>query len=671
MGSADLPVCQPGRKDDPMRYGYGYKSEVTLAKGPLSGGSRTVGQDTHPTRLEGGKLMLPEKAVKRLDALGKLSQQGKRVNGLFRLIQCPFLWMEAYSRLYSNKGATTRGVDNVTMDGFSEDRALNLIKLIKENRYYPKPVRRIYIPKANGKTRPLGIPTGSDKLVQEVVRSILERIYEPIFKDTSHGFRPGRSCHTALESVKYGWTGVKWIIDMDVKGFFDNVDHQVMMRLLEKRIDDHKFLRLIKAMLRAGYMEDWRYHATYSGTPQGGIISPLLSNIYLHELDEFMEQIKADFSKGKCRKKNKAYTKLAWKIESLRKSYRELKDGHAQESAFKQIRKEVRLLKQKMGKLKARDPMDPEFKRLWYCRYADDFLIGIIGSKTEAQEVMAKVKNFVQDNLKLAIAEDKSGIRHATDNTRFLGFDLRVFSAPTHVKKIKRNGVYYTQRTISEQMQLHIPMEKLQSFAKKHGYGNLTTLKALHRYGLNELSEAEIVLAYNAELRGFANYYSIATSAKAEMHRLFYLATSSFKKTMARKRGITVSQVAQSLKGEDGYVARYVSPNGKVHVYKLFQLKDLKPPKSQAYDLDIVREPKRYTYCKTELLRRLSAEQCEYCGKTGGYFEVHHVRKLRDIQDGKLPWQRLMMWRRRRTLVLCVTCHQQLHAGTLPSWMRK
>ena len=615
--------------------------------------------------------MLLETTVKRLDALTTISQQGKRVNGLFRLLECPFLWLEAYSRLYSNKGAATRGVDKVTMDGFSEDRALNLIKLIKENRYYPKPVRRTYIPKANGKTRPLGIPTGSDKLVQEVVRSILERIYEPIFKNTSHGFRPNKSCHTALERIKHGWTGVKWIIDMDIKGFFDNVDHPVMMQLLEKQIDDQRFLRLVRAMLRAGYMEDWRYHATYSGTPQGGIISPLLSNIYLHELDTFMEQIQADFNKGKCRnKRNKAYTKLSWKVESLRRMYRELKNSQADELTFNMIRKEIKLLKLETGKLKARDPMDSEYKRLWYCRYADDFLIGVIGSKTEAQEIMETVKNFIHDHLKLTIAEEKSGIKHATKNTRFLGFNLRVYSAPTYRQKIKRNGAYFTQKSISERMQLHIPREKLHSFAKKHGYGNLAQLKAMHRYGLYELSEAEIVLAYNAEIRGFANYFSIATSAKIEMHNLFYLATSSFKKTMAIKRGVSVSQVSQSLKWEGGYAVQRSTAKGKVRVYRLFKLKDLKTYKTPKYDLDLIWEPKCYTYCKTELLARLSAEQCEYCGIMGGYFEVHHVRKLKDIQGGKLPWQKLMIWRRRKTLVLCVDCHKQLHAGTLPSWMR-
>lgn len=179
-----------------------------------------------------------------------------------------------------------------------------------------------------------------------------------------------------------------------------------MMQFLEERIDDHKFLRLIRAMLKAGYMENWKYHATYSGAPQGGIISPLLSNIYLHELDVHMEKMQKDFNEGKGRKKNKAYTKFAWQVEVLRKEYRYLKANEADNSALTAIRKEVMSLKREMGKLKAKDQMDSAYKRLWYCRYADDFLIGIIGSKADAQEVMARVKLFVQEHLKLSIAEE-------------------------------------------------------------------------------------------------------------------------------------------------------------------------------------------------------------------------------------------------------------------------
>ncbi len=206
--------------------------------------------------------MLPATVIKRLTALGEISQKGKRLNGLFRLMENPILWYEAYANIYSNDGAITKGVDGSTLDGFSENRVASIIARLKDGSYRFQPVRRVYVPKKNGKKRPLGISSGDDKLVQEVVRNILERIYEPVFEDSSHGFRPGRSPHTALQQIEHEWTAVKWIIDMDIQSYFDSIHHDLLIGLLEKKIEDRRFLRIIQAMLDAGYLEDWRYHAT-------------------------------------------------------------------------------------------------------------------------------------------------------------------------------------------------------------------------------------------------------------------------------------------------------------------------------------------------------------------------------------------------------------------------
>ena len=212
------------------------------------------------------------------------------------------LWTEAYGRIYKNRGALTKGVDEVTLDGMSHERINDLIELVKNGKYEPKPSRRTHIPKdarkPNGKKRPLGIPNGDDKLVQQVMKVILKAIYEQNFSDWSHGFRPNRSCHTALSVIKEGWKSTKWICEVDIKGFFDNIDHNLLLKFLSKRIDDEKFLRIIKKFLKAGVVDNWKYNATHSGTPQGGIISPILANIYLHELDEFMEKRIAEFGKG-------------------------------------------------------------------------------------------------------------------------------------------------------------------------------------------------------------------------------------------------------------------------------------------------------------------------------------------------------------------------------------
>lgn len=232
--------------------------------------------------------MLPETVEKAIGSLPTVVRSGRRANGLFRLMKSPSLWDQAYLKVAANKGAMTSGIDGKTFDGYSPEKVRSIIARLSDGSYKPAAVRRVLIPKSDGRTRPLGIPTTEDRLVQEVVRIVLNQIYEPIFDDASHGFREGRSCHTALKTIGAVWTGVKWLVDVDVVSFFDNIDHAILLRLLEKRIEDRRFIALIRGMLKAGYMEDWRFHRTLSGTPQGGVVSPLLANIYLHELDEWM-----------------------------------------------------------------------------------------------------------------------------------------------------------------------------------------------------------------------------------------------------------------------------------------------------------------------------------------------------------------------------------------------
>ena len=243
-----------------------------------------------------------------LKGIRELSIKYERLNTLINRVDAASLLM-AHDKQSRKKAA---GVDKVTKDQYAQNLIANVRDLIgrmKRFEYVPQPVRRTYIPKANGKMRPLGIPAFDDKLVQEVVRMILESIYEPTFQNSSHGFRPKRSCHTALQYIKRNYTGVKWFVEGDIKGCFDNIDHHVLVRILRRRIKDEYFISLIWKFLKAGYMEDWVYHNTYSGTPQGSLISPILANIYLNELDVFMAKYAESFNCGKGRKINPAYKK--------------------------------------------------------------------------------------------------------------------------------------------------------------------------------------------------------------------------------------------------------------------------------------------------------------------------------------------------------------------------
>jgi len=606
--------------------------------------------------------MLTDTTNRRLDALGILSQQGKRISGLSRLMENPILWKQAYVNIYANSGATTAGVDGSSLDGMSYERLAGLMAAVKSGNYRFKPVRRVLIPKSNGKTRPLGIPTGDDKLVQEVVRMLLVKIYEPVFSDDSHGFRNGRSCHTALMQVRQKWTGMKWIVNMDIKGYFDNINHEVLVDVLAKRIDDKRFLGLIRSMLKAGYMEDWKFHDTFSGTPQGGVVSPVLANIYLHELDEYVAGVKAEFNRGNRRASNREYKRISGAIERLMKRIDAYKaDGDMPK--VEEAKRELAELYLRRKALSSSDPMDANYRRLVYVRYADDFLIGIIGSRDEAVSIMQRVAGFIGDKLHLEIAEEKSGVVHASDGVRFLGYDVRTYSGDRNVRTV-RSGRSITARSVSERMQLHVPAEKLRSFCQRKGYGVYDAHTPTHRNELILLSEAEIVQTYNAEMRGLANYYGLANSVSRVLNKLHHLWLTSLWKTLAAKRRSTVTKVARSMKRQGGY-ALVVRGKLDSHTFPIYSLKDIRKEPITFQSIDLPPKTWVFTHSRSELIQRIEARKCEYCGTTEGGFQVHHIRKLKDVNKGKYLWQQVMSWRRRKTLVLCVPCHQKLHAGVL------
>lgn len=620
--------------------------------------------------------MRTETTIKAMNSIAKVSMSGRRVNGLFSLATNPeVLWKQAYANIYSNKGAITKGVDRNTLDGFSEERVNHLIGLLARREYCPKPVRRTYIPKKNGKLRPLGIPTGDDKLVQEVVRILLEQIYEPIFSENSHGFRPGKSCHSALRQVKNVWNGTKWIIEFDIKGFFDNINHNKMIEFLEKKIDDKRIIHIIRQMLKAGYAQDWKYNATWSGTPQGGVISPILANIYLHELDTFMEDMICQFNKGERRKDNPDYKKLCRQMIIINRELRELrqkfKEGKPLNDARKEILRERREIQKKMRVINSRLHVDSEYRRLRYVRYADDFIIGVIGTRKEAESVMLQVKEYINNVLLLEVSEEKTCIADANDGVRFLGYDIKTYTS-TKTTKIAWGKGTCNRRTISEKMQLHIPSEKMFQYASKNGYGDMAIFRPKSRPALLRRSDVEILMTYNAEMRGLANYYSLAQGYKTALQRVIGLAQWSFFATLSHKHKSSIGKVARKMKlsAQSGYELK-VNINGIPKSYRLFRLKDHEPPKIHNSNVDTPWDTTRFTMTRSELVQRLNANTCEYCGKTGGYMEVHHIKALKDVQGKKQLWQQMMCAMRRKTMVLCVDCHNELHRRDLPYWRAK
>ena len=584
---------------------------------------------------------------------------------LYRNLYNPEFYLTAYQKIQAKQGSMTAGTDGKTVDGMGMKRINALIAKLRDFRYQPSPARRTYIPKANGKKRPLGIPSFDDKLVQEVVRMILESIYEPTFLNTSHGFRPKRSCHTALQYVQKNFTGVKWFVEGDIKGCFDHVDHHVLVNILRRRIQDEHFIGLIWKFLKAGYMEDWVYHNTYSGTPQGSIISPILANIYLNELDVFMAQYAQTFRQGDKRRINPAYKKpldkRRGKQEWLKRN--EHKISQEQKAA---VKAEIDEINQYLRTIPYVDPMDDGYKRLVYVRYADDFLIGVIGSKVDAKQVKADVGQFIRQQLLLELSQEKTLITHGSDFAQFLSFQI---TASTE-QNSTRTKAGYIKRSYTGRIKLYVPKEKwlkrlLSYGALKIQYdknnGNKEIWEPICRSGLRNLDDLEILNQYNAEIRGLYNYYRIAHNATV-LNNFLYVMKYSMYKTFAGKYRTSMRKIIQKYTKNRVFVITYQGKSGEKSVvfYNQGMRRDTHV---SATDPDIIgraRENRNYT----SLVQRLRGCQCEWCGATDVEIEIHHVKKLKDL-SGRAEWERHMIARRRKTMALCHNCHVKLHAGKL------
>jgi group II intron reverse transcriptase/maturase len=571
---------------------------------------------------------------------------------LFQKLYNIELWLLAYQSIAPKPGNMTAGVDGKTIDGAGLKLITDLIADLKASRYTPHPVRRTYIPKANGKLRPLGIPSFQEKLLQTVVKLILEAIYEPTFSPMSHGFRPQRSCHTALEQIRQEMYGVRWWVEGDIKGFFDHVSHDTLISILSKRITDKRFLHLIGQFLKAGYVEDWRYHQTYSGVPQGGNLSPVLANIYLNELDQIMVKKIAEFSKGADRKKTHEYQRISAKVARAKKKARKTGDW----TRYKALRKD-------MLKTQAKDPQDPDYRRLHFVRYADDWLAGVIGSKADAEELKRWIETYLREELQLELSAEKTLITNSKQRVRFLGYDIKRWEGERIYRFRTKAGQVITKRTGTYQLRLLMPRDKTMAFAKE--YGDTSNWKGKHRNSLLRLSELEILLTYNAEVRGFLGYYALADNLRDAADKVLWLTTASFLRTLAGKRQSSVKKVAQSLKRGPRRYALTLKEEGKPEKeYELLSsTRQLKQGLRASQQVDL--KPNTWMYKnRTELGKRLLAHTCEWCQTRQGQIEVHHVRKLGNL-TGKKAWERQMMQRQRKTMVLCAECHDELHAGTL------
>jgi group II intron reverse transcriptase/maturase len=576
-----------------------------------------------------------------LEVLRERGRRGLPCNELYRQMFNPQLYLLAYGKIYANQGAMTPGASAETADGMSEDKIHEITGAMRAERYRFRPARRILIPKKNGKMRPLGLPSWSDKLVGEVVRLLLEAYYEPTFSGHSHGFRPGRGCHTALTDVAIGWTGTTWFIEGDIADCFGSLDHEVMVRILSEKIHDNRFLRLIRNMLKAGYLEDWKYHDTLSGVPQGGVVSPVLSNIYLSKLDEFAETVLIpQYTRGGRRKENPEYRKAHYRLTRARK------DGD---------RAKARDYRRQTRTLPFGDPDDPGYRRLRYSRYADDHLLGFTGPKAEAEEIKDQLARFLRDELALELSPEKTLVTHArTRAARYLGYEITVQHAD---RRITRG-----RRAANGSIALRVPLDVIKakrSLYRSHG-------KPGRRTAMLNLDDYDIVRVYGAEYRGIAGYYLLASDVW-RLSALRWDAETSMLKTLAAKHKSTVSKMAAK------YKAKTETPHGLRTCFEARIERDGKPDLVARFGgIPLVRKknavlhdtiPRPVAYPRKELVSRLLKRRCELCEEAGTVL-VHQVRKLASLGEpgpGQPAWAAKMARMRRKTLIVCRACHDAIH----------
>ncbi|MEF3309388.1 reverse transcriptase domain-containing protein [Paenibacillus sp. GYB004] len=577
---------------------------------------------------------------------------------LYRTLYNPEFHLKAYSKLAPNQGNMTAGTDGKTIDGFGMARIEKVIAALRDESYQPAPVRRTYIPKRNSeKLRPLGIPSFDDKVVQELIRVILEAIYEDTFSEFSHAYRPRKSCHTCIAQVKTLGKGTKWWIEGDIKGFFDNIDHDIMISILRKRITDERFLNLIRKFLNAGYMEDWKFANSYSGAPQGGVLSPILSNIYLNEFDQFMGKLAESFSTGEKRGYSLAYVNANSKVRQRRKKYKECDDL----AKKKQLLTEIKALEKYYRSISSMDDMDSGFKRLKYFRYADDFLVSIIGSKEDAVAVKEQIRDFLSRELKLELSAEKTLITHNSQTVRFLGYDIKI----NHSQKVL-NTSRGRSRQLSGNVLLAMPYDRIRDFMIRNGFILFKgdgTWKATHVKKYLNYTELEIVRTYNAQVQGFYEYYKLANNV-FRLHNPYFLIHQSFQKTLANKNKTTSQKIRDSHTFEGKLGVKFEDKKGNTRIAYLYSGPFIREDLPVDNGLvDIIPNWLIY-YNGTTLEERIKASKCEWCTSENGPFEIHHTRKLKDLK-GKRLWEQVMIARARKTMVLCKRCHIDLHAGRL------
>jgi group II intron reverse transcriptase/maturase len=553
------------------------------------------------------------------------------------------MFLMAYNRLKSKPGMMTPGISPRTLDGISSEFIDALIADLKSEVFKFSPGRRIQITKESGGKRPLTIGDPREKLVQEIMRMVLEAIYEPNFKETSFGFRPKLGCHSALRFVFTKFKGCAWWIEGDIKGCFDNIPHDKLMELLSDRIKDQRFLQLIRKALNAGYLLDLKASApNYDivGTPQGSIVSPILANIYLHQLDEFVEKLKSNFDVCGKRKRHPIVSQLRWQMTKAKKA--------GDSKKVRQLAVEKRNSPNKL--------INSDNKKLMYVRYADDWIIAVNGSRTEAKEILVKVTLFLKDK-GLTVSPTKTKITNTyKENALFLGTNIshsKVTTYSLHKKgKLQRNSGFIV---------LNAPMDRIYKKLKEAGF--MLNHRGRTRVSWQHLEIRQIITLANSIIRGYENYYSFVLNKGKLCSYVYYIIKDTVLRTLASK--LSLSSRAKVIKKFGPYISLFDQnkrdennkPTLVTKLYKPSYRINLWDFKSNAVNTNI-----KALYASDLSLARLDNLICVVCG-SGHKVEMHHIRAMKDIKHKKGTLEYLMSKRRRKQIPVCRDCHMAHHSG--------
>jgi len=491
----------------------------------------------------------------------------KTLDNLYDLLCNPCFLLIAYDSVKKDAAA---GLDNVGGSNVTLSGLRTLSKELSSEKYKCIPVRRLYIDKPQGGKRPLGVPSTRDKIVQKALQMLIQPTFECIFSDHSHGFRPNRSCHTALNAIRKDGNRTTWFIELDLVKAFDKVHHSLLMEEVNKRIADQQIIDLIYKMLKVGYinphdLSDSKLEMT-EGTPQGSILSPLFANILFDRFDRWVEMsLLTKFNVPRKDSINPEYAEAVTKhLGTKWNDVLEVIKSNAPDVSRKKIRhalREVRKQQAAQDKIKYYAD-DPSHRKLWYARYADDMLLGLTGPKSDALAILKEIEIAVDKELNMQIHSDKSGVEHHSDGVLFLGYRLLGnYDSKLNIGKV--------QRQVSNRIKFSVPTRRLLKRYMNKGFLQITKKGKSIKYAARRVDkwiflpdDFEVVKRYNAVMRGIANYYC-GTEYPSALQELWDLLRRSLALTLAHRHKKRTAKAAFLKWGRDLVIEYEVNKKGK------------------------------------------------------------------------------------------------------------